>query len=71
MKTAGIVILILGLGMLLFTTINYFGSEKIVEIADVQIRASHAWNLSWLPFSGLAVMVIGAYLYLKSSNRSV
>ena len=71
MKIAGIIIIVLGLGLLIFTTISYFSSEEIFEIANVQIRASHAYNLSWMPFVGLAVMVIGAYLFLKSKNSSI
>ncbi|MEI6755062.1 MAG: hypothetical protein WCK78_18090 [Paludibacter sp.] len=71
MKIAGIVIIILGLGLIVFTTFSYFSTKYIVQIANVQIRATHPYNLSWLPFIGLAVMVIGGYVMLKSKNRSI
>ncbi len=71
MKIAGIIIIILGLGLIVFTTFSYFSSEDIVQIENIQIRATHPYNLSWSPFIGLAVMVIGGYVVLKSKNRSI
>lgn len=68
MKIAGIVIIILGLGLIGFTTFNYFTSQDIVQIANVDIRSTHAYNLSWFPFIGIAVMVIGSFVILKSKK---
>jgi hypothetical protein len=69
MKTAGILIIILGLVLIVFTTISYFSNDKIAQIADIEIRATHAHDLSWSPFFGVAIMVIGGYFLLKSKNR--
>ena len=71
MKIAGIIIMTLGLGLIIFTTIGYFSSDKIAQIANIEIRATHSHDLSWSPFIGVAVMVIGGYFLLKSKNRSI
>ena len=68
MKTAGIIILFLGFGLIVFTTITYFSSDKIAEIASVEIRATQPHNLTWSPFLGIAIMAIGAFVMLKSKK---
>ncbi len=68
MKIAGIVIMIIGLGLIVFTTITYFSSDKIAEIASVEIRATQPHNLTWSPFLGIAIMAIGAFVMLKSKK---
>lgn len=68
MRIAGIFIILLGLGLIGFTSFNYFESKDLVQIANVEVRATQAYNLSWLPFIGMAVMVIGAYVIIKTKK---
>ncbi len=69
MKTAGIVILIIGLLLTIFTTFNYFTREKVVDIGKVEITANKRHHVAWSPFVGLAVMVAGGVVLLMASKR--
>jgi fumarate reductase subunit C len=69
MKKAGIVILIIGLALTLFTTVTYFTREKIVDMGEIQISANKRHKLNWSPFIGLAVMAVGGVLILVPSKR--
>ena len=69
MKIAGYVLLLMGLGMTIFTTISYFTREKLMQIGSVEIRSTQPHNLSWSPFIGLAIMVVGAYIVLQSRKK--
>jgi Na+-transporting NADH:ubiquinone oxidoreductase subunit NqrF len=64
MKKAGIVILIIGLVLTIFTTVTFFTREKIVDMGEIQISANKRHNLNWSPFIGLAVMAVGGVLLL-------
>jgi len=69
MKIAGIVIMLLGLGMTIFTAFNYFTREKVLAIGSVEITANQPHYLSWSPFIGLAIMVVGAFIILQSRKK--
>ena len=69
MKTTGIFIMLLGLGLTIFTAVSYFTKEKVVEIGTVEITRNQPHYLNWSPFIGLAVMVVGAFLILQAKKR--
>ncbi len=69
MKKAGIIILIIGLALTIFTTVTFFTREKIVDMGEIQISANKRHNLNWSPFIGIAVMVVGGVLMLVPSKR--
>jgi len=69
MKKAGIIILIIGLALTIFTTVTFFTREKIVDMGDIQISANKRHNLNWSPFIGIAVMAVGGVLMLVPSKR--
>jgi hypothetical protein len=64
MKKAGIVILIIGLVLTIFTAFTYFTREKVVDIGDMHISRNKQHNLSWSPLIGVAVMATGAVMTL-------
>ena len=69
MKKAGIVILILGLLLTIFTAFTYFTKEKVVDIGKVHVTRNEPHNLNWSPLFGIAVMGIGGVVLLVSSKR--
>lgn len=66
MKKAGIVIIIIGLLLTIFTTFTYFSREKVVDLGKVEITANKRHNLRWSPLIGLAVMAIGGVVVWQS-----
>lgn len=70
MKTTGTIIFILGLVLTIFTTFQFFTKEKVADLGVVEITREQPHSLSWSPFAGVAVMVVGAGLFLwrKSKN---
>ncbi|MEA4982222.1 MAG: LPXTG cell wall anchor domain-containing protein [Paludibacter sp.] len=70
MKTTGTIIFILGLVLTIFTTFQFFTKEKVADLGVVEITREQPHSLSWSPFAGVAVMVVGAGLFLlKKSNK--
>ena len=45
MKKPGIIILILGLLLTIFTTVTYFTREKVVDLGDIEINANKRHHL--------------------------
>jgi len=69
MKISGIFILIAGLGLTVFTAFSYFTREKVFQVGTVELTQSQPHYLSWSPFIGIAIMVIGAFLILQAKKR--
>lgn len=69
MKKAGIFIVILGFALTIFTAITFFTREKVVDIGSLKITSSTPHHMSWSPFIGIAVMVVGGVVLLVSSKK--
>ena len=69
MKQIGIVIMILGLGLTLFTAITFFTKEKVVDLGIVEITRNQPHYLNWSPFVGIAVMVIGGFMIYLGKKK--
>ncbi len=69
MKKAGIVILIIGLLLTIFTTFNYFTREKVVDLGEIEISANKRHHVAWSPLIGLGVMAVGGVALLISSKK--
>jgi hypothetical protein len=69
MKKAGILIILLGLGLTIFTAVTIFTKEKVVDIGEVHITRNKPHHLNWSPLIGIAVMGIGGVVLLLSSKK--
>jgi hypothetical protein len=69
MKLIGILIMIAGLGMTIYTAFSYFTREKVFQIGTVDVYRNQPHTLSWTPFVGLAIMVVGAFLVLQTRKK--
>lgn len=69
MKIIGILIMIAGLVLTVFTTFSYFAREKVIELGAVEITRSQPHDLKWSPFIGIAIMGIGAFLVLQERKN--
>jgi LPXTG-motif cell wall-anchored protein len=68
-KTIGIVILVVGLLMTLYTGFNYVTREKIVDLGSVEITADKEHTASWSPLIGLGIMVIGGVVFIMGKKK--
>jgi hypothetical protein len=69
MKKAGIIVLIIGLGLTIFSAFTFFSKEKVVEIGKVEITRDKPHHLNWSPLIGIAVMGIGVVLLWQGSKK--
>ena len=69
MKTAGIVLLILGLGLTIFTSVKFFTREKVVDIGKLEITRDKPNYLSWSPVLGVVIMGLGGVLIWQGGRK--
>jgi mannose/fructose/N-acetylgalactosamine-specific phosphotransferase system component IIC len=68
-KKTGIVVLILGLLLTIFTTVTFFTRERVAKIGDVNITANKRHHLKWSPLVGIAVMGVGGVMLWMSPKK--
>jgi hypothetical protein len=66
MKKVGIIIIIIGLAITIFTAFTFFTKEKVVDIGAIEITRDKPHHLNWSPLIGIAVMGIGGVLLWRS-----
>jgi len=69
-KTAGIVFLIIGLILTVYTGFTFITKEKVVDLGVVEITKDKEHTLNWQPYVGLGTMIIGGALLVLSRKQS-
>ncbi|PKP34114.1 MAG: hypothetical protein CVU00_08275 [Bacteroidetes bacterium HGW-Bacteroidetes-17] len=69
MRKIAIIIILIGLGLTIFTAITFFTKEKIVDIGELEITTNKPHHINWSPFVGLAVMAVGGLVFWQSSKK--
>ena len=69
MKTAGIVLIVIGLIFTIVTGFKFFTKEKVVDIGSVEISASKPHRVDWSPYMGVGIIVVGGILFIAGRKR--
>jgi hypothetical protein len=70
MKTTGIVIIIIGFVLTIFTTFKFFTREKIVDIGTLEITRDKPNTFSWSPIVGVLTIGLGAVVLWQASKKT-
>jgi hypothetical protein len=70
-KTIGIVIIVLGIIMMIYTGFNYVTTEKVVDIGPIEINQEKNNPVQWSPIVG-GILIAGGILLvaIDKKNRS-
>jgi uncharacterized membrane protein YidH (DUF202 family) len=66
-KTIGIVLLIIGILMMVYTGFNYVTEEKVVDLGKVEINKQETHPVRWSPIVGV-VLLIGGIVILATNK---
>jgi hypothetical protein len=70
-KTAGIIILIVGLLMTIYTGFTYVTKEKVVDLGELEITKDNQHSINWQPYVGIATMLIGGAVFILGRKKSL
>jgi uncharacterized membrane protein YidH (DUF202 family) len=68
-KTIGIVMIVLGIIMLMYTSFNYVTTEKVVDIGPIQINKEVNHPIKWSPIIGIIIAVGGIVLIVVGTKK--
>lgn len=68
-KTVGLILIIFGVAMLVWTGFSYTKKEKIVDAGPIQISADKEKSVNWPPYVGGIVLVAGVFVFVASRKK--
>lgn len=69
MKATGIILLIVGLLMTVYTGFTYVTKEKVVDLGALEITKDNEHAVNWQPYVGIGAMVIGGVVLLLGRKK--
>ncbi len=68
-KTLGIILIIVGAVMLIWTGFSFTRKEKVVDIGPLEVSADKKEQVNWPPYVGGIVLVAGFVLLVTTKKR--
>ena len=68
-RTIGIIVLVAGIAMLIWSGFTYTKKEKIIDAGPIQISADRQKTVSWPPYAGV-LLVVGGIVLIATAKKS-
>ena len=68
-RTLGIILIVVGIAMLIWTGFSYTKKEKIVDAGPIQISADKEKSVNWPPYAGGIILVAGVIVFVVSKKK--
>ncbi|AYL96371.1 hypothetical protein [Mucilaginibacter celer] len=67
-KLIGVILIIAGVAMLIWTGFTYTKKEKIIDAGPIQVSADKEKSVNWPPYLG-GILVIGGIVIVVTSKK--
>jgi uncharacterized membrane protein YidH (DUF202 family) len=68
MKSIGIVMIVIGIVMMIYTGFNYVTTEKVVDIGPIKINQEKSHPVKWSPIIG-GVLLVGGIVVIATGRK--
>jgi hypothetical protein len=68
-RNIGIILILLGAAMLIWTGVTYTKKEKIIDAGPIEVSADRKQSVNWPPYLG-GLLVIGGIVVLATARKS-
>jgi uncharacterized membrane protein len=68
-RTLGLILIVVGIAMLIWTGFTYTRKEKIVDAGPIQISADKEKSINWPPYAGGIILVAGVIVFVTSKKK--
>jgi len=68
-RTIGIIMIVIGAAMLIWTGFTYTKKEKVIDAGPIQVSADKEKTVSWPPYAG-GILLIGGVIVLVTAKKS-
>lgn len=69
-RTIGIILIVLGVVLFIWTGFTYTKREKVIDAGPIQISADNEKTVNWPPYAGGVVLIAGIVIFLGSKKNT-
>ncbi len=69
-KNLGIVLVVIGVIMMIYTGFNYVTKEKVVDLGPLQISKNENHPVQWSPIIG-GILLVGGILIIATDKKKI
>ena len=69
-KNLGIVLVVIGVIMMVYTGFNYVTKEKVVDLGPLQISKNENHQVQWSPIIG-GILLVGGILIIVTGKKKL
>jgi len=70
MKNLGIILVVIGLIMMIWTGFNYVTRERVVDVGPVHIDANKDHPVQWSPILGGVILAAGIVVMVANKSKN-
>ena len=70
MKNIGIVLIIVGILMLIFTNVNFTTEKKVIDLGPIEVNKKEKKSIGWPIWVGGVIIVAGIALVVVDNKKS-
>ncbi len=68
-KSTGLILIVLGIVLLIWTGFTYTKKEKLVDLGPIQVSADKQKTVNWPPYAGGIVLLAGIVILVSSKKK--
>ncbi|RYF10361.1 MAG: hypothetical protein EOO42_22690 [Flavobacteriales bacterium] len=68
-RTLGIIMIVLGIVLLIWTGFTYTKKEKVIDAGPIQVSADREKSVNWPPYVGGIVLIAGVVVFVRSRKK--
>ncbi|TSJ44493.1 hypothetical protein FO440_10040 [Mucilaginibacter corticis] len=68
-RTIGIIMIVIGIAMLIWTGFTYTKKEKVIDAGPIQVSADKEHSVNWSPYAG-GILVIGGIIVMVTAKKT-
>lgn len=69
-RTLGIILLVVGIAMLIWSGFTYTKKEKVIDAGPIQVSADKEHTVNWPPYAGGILIIGGIFLFVTDKKKS-
>lgn len=71
MRVLGIILLVVGILMIIFTRVNFTTEKKVIDAGPIEVNKEEHHSVDWPTYAGVGIIIIGGLVVYSARKRNL